>query len=291
MFSSALVLKTFDQVRSTLQSVDVHLKVHRHRIKKFAPHVKIHIEKGDYIVKTAENGEQLEESLRLRFDIFHREYMNSKRRVGIDIDRLDFLCDHILIFSRTEKRVVGTYRLLSSHFVDKFYSEAEFSMNGLLQESGAKLELGRACIEKDHRNGVVINLLWRGIASYIAKTESKYLFGCASVKTLDVATAAMIYRYLASKRALDFNYGIVPTKKFRAATFNEKLTEVREFGGELSDDFMQEQIPALFQSYLKMGAKVGGEPAFDKDFHCIDFLTLLKVDEMNPLFLRRYVTG
>jgi putative hemolysin len=47
--------------------------------------------------------------------------------------------------------------------------------------------------------------------------------------------------------------------------------------------------PSLIGAYLQLGAKICGEPAYDPDFKCADFLTLLDikdldVDFMNTLF-------
>ena len=48
------------------------------------------------------------------------------------------------------------------------------------------------------------------------------------------------------------------------------------------------KIPALLGSYFKAGAKLAGEPAIDREFHCIDFLTVLKIEDMSPAFKGKY---
>jgi putative hemolysin len=44
----------------------------------------------------------------------------------------------------------------------------------------------------------------------------------------------------------------------------------------------------LLKSYLKFGAKIASVPAFDKDFDCVDVLTVLKKDEMTNSLARRF---
>ncbi len=47
-------------------------------------------------------------------------------------------------------------------------------------------------------------------------------------------------------------------------------------------------IPALFGSYLRAGAKVALEPALDRDFQCLDYLTVLRLNQLTESFEKRY---
>lgn len=281
------VRKTIENVKSAFQKLDTKLQLHRHKISDFKPHITFEFERGDYLVKTAQNGEELEACLRLRFDVFHREGMDVDQEHGVDVDKLDFMCDHLMIIDRrSESKVIGTYRLNCTKFTSEYYSAGEFNLGTLLDGEGVKLELGRACIEKDSRNGVVITLLWRAVAQYLIATESTILFGCASVKTMDLDETARVYKYLENRGHLDLTKGVHPTKKFlfpnlRDAIQNLVLTEEEE-------KKVEENIPPLFKSYLRMNAKVLGEPALDRDFICVDFLTVLKVSDLNPVFMKKY---
>ncbi len=285
------VRKTLGNVKgnfkSAFQKLDTKLQLHRHKVRDFKPNLSFEFERGDYLVKTATNGEDLEACLRLRFEVFHREFMSVEREIGVDVDKLDFVCDHLMIIDRrVENKVIGTYRLNCSKFTNEYYSAGEFELRDLLAGPTAKLELGRACIDKEHRNGVIITLLWRAIAQYLLATESSLLFGCASVKTMDVHETAMMYKYLEKHGHLDLSYGVEPTKKFFFPELRETIKAL-----SLTDEDekkIQETIPPLFKSYLRMNAKVLGLPALDRDFSCIDFLTVLKVSDLNPLFTKKY---
>jgi putative hemolysin len=283
----AAVKKTFVKVKTQLEKIDARIRLHHHKIGQFKSNVSFEFERGGFIVKTAENGEELERCLKLRYEVFHREYRDKKRKIGIDIDKLDFLCDHLMIIEKTSLEVIGTYRLNCSKFTQKFYSAGEFKIDKILNQPGTKLELGRACIAKPYRTGSVLNLLWRAIADYLVRTESQYLFGCASVKTTDKRESAIIYEHLRQKGHLDPDYDVVPTRKYRMSGL---VPLAEELAVTASDEVRAaaEKIPPLFLSYLKMGVRVCGEPALDKDFQCIDFLTLLKMEELHPIFLRKY---
>ncbi len=284
---SVAVRKTLGNVKSVFQKLDTKLQLHRHKVRDFKPHISFEFERGDYLVKTAQNGEDPEACLRLRFDVFFREGMQVDREEGVDVDKLDFICDHLMIIDRrSEAKVIGTYRLNCNKFTSEYYSEGEFKLNALIEGNDTKLELGRACIDKDSRNGVVIALLWRAIAQYLGATESKFLFGCASVKTMDLAETATMYKYLEKHGHLDLSYGVVPTKKFLFPDLTKTLATTSLT--EAQEKEIEENIPALFKSYLRMNAKVLGEPALDRDFSCIDFLTVLKVSDLNPVFMKKY---
>ena len=282
------VMKKIGNVKVALEKVSSEMKLHHYKIRNFEPNITFEFERGNYLVKTATDGAELEECLKLRFEVFHREYMNKKRTIGVDIDKLDYICDHLVIKDKRTNRVIGTYRLNSSKFTNTFYSASEFNMAKLLELEGNKLELGRACIDKDHRNGVIIALLWRGIASYMQLSETKHMFGCGSIKTMDPLQTGLVTKYMIDHGHLTKEYGVSPTKKYTVKQLGKVLEYIESNPYEYDEVEIAKLIPTLFQSYLKMGAKVCGEPAIDRDFHCIDFLILLKVEEIADIFKGKY---
>ena len=47
-------------------------------------------------------------------------------------------------------------------------------------------------------------------------------------------------------------------------------------------------VPALFRSYLALGARVCGPPAIDRVFKTIDWLVALNVDQIDPATYRTF---
>lgn len=277
-----------NSVRSAIEKADVELKLHRYRVKNFRPNVQFEFARGHFLVKTARTGDDLEQCLKLRFDVFHTEYIKTKRSYGIDVDALDFDCDHLMVIDQRSGQVVGTYRLNSSLFTDSFYSELEFKMDEVLDLQGPHLELGRACIDTAHRSGMVIALLWRGIAEYIRQTGTRVLFGCSSIKTIDALEIALVTKHLRDEGFLTGKFNVTTTKKFKAnqlAKMLEYLDEKPEIYRKIDVSHL---IPPLFNSYLKMGAKLCGEPALDREFSCIDFLTVIPTSAFNSTIKNRY---
>ncbi|MDD3103128.1 MAG: GNAT family N-acetyltransferase [Candidatus Cloacimonetes bacterium] len=249
------------------------------RMKNFSAHIPIRIEKKNFIVKTADSREELYTALKLRHDIFLDELLKKRRRSGLDKDRFDKLCDHLIIIDKRTNKMIGTYRLQSSLFTKKWYTAKEFHMKHIKKLPGTKLELGRACVHPDFRNGVTIALLWEGITAYIEASDTNYLFGCSSIKTMNKEEIREIYHYLSSQGHMLDLHKLRPRTKFRVPGFKRQLR--RNPSHKLSLELNhRELIPSLLFSYLKAGAKVCGAPALDKSFKCIDFLTLLSADEI-----------
>ena len=114
------------------------------------------------------------------------------------------------------------------------------------------------------------------------------LFGCSSIKINNVTSASIIYKYLQDQGHLMSENLAIPTKPFRMNDFQEVFSNI---GDELSPIYQAEAeklIPSLLKAYLKFGAKVAGEPAFDKDFDCVDFLTIMKKNEIMETLGRRF---
>ena len=286
-----LVKKTLGKVKKSVyavQELEAQFQMLHHKVKKFRPHVEFEFEKGNYIVQTARNGHDLEECLRLRFEVFHREMLKSKRRIGVDIDKIDFLCDHLIIREKRTGKVIGTYRMNCSRFTDVLYSAGEFDLSKVVKLPGVILELGRACINREHRTGPVMSLLWRGISEYISHTQSEYLIGCTSVKTFDLFEAASAYKYLQDKGHLNLGFDVHPIGKFKSPSFNRVLQTIEKSDHPFDYEEAKKILPPLLFLYIKAGAKICGEPAFDEDFSCIDFFTLLPVKEVTGQVSRKY---
>lgn len=279
---------SFSRVSSTIHSI---YQMRLNKVHKFKPKVEILTEVGPYILKTVSNAEELKTALKLRYEVFHREMMEKKQPTGIDVDAFDFFCDHLIIINKKTSEMIGTYRLNCSQFSENFYSTQEFDTSRILAQPGGKIELGRACIHKDFRNGFTISLLWRGIAEYMTATNSQILFGCASVKTTSPREAALMYRHFTEEGRMNPDYFAPPTLAYRMPELD---LWIRYFKGPLTDAEKAEVkklLPPLCRAYLRVGAFVGGEPAWDTEFKCIDFLTILHREDLNRILWKKYKLG
>lgn len=258
----------------------------KRRMQNFRAHIPIRIEKKNFIVKTADSKEELNAALKLRHDVFLDELLKKRRRSGLDKDKFDKLCDHLIIIDKRTGMMIGTYRIQSSLYGKKWYTATEFHMKHIKKLPGTKLELGRACVHPDHRNGVTIALLWEGITTYMEASDTNYLFGCSSIKTTDRDEIKQIYHYLNQNGHLSHEHRVRPKGKFLVPGMKRQL-KAQSFAEIQPNVKMKDMIPSLLASYLKVGAKVCGSPALDRNFKCIDFLTLLDVSSMETQRIRK----
>lgn len=261
------------------------LRMHQERGQRISPKVPILLETDQFILKTIDTVEDRTRVFRLRYQVFHRELMNKRLPFGFDIDAFDFKCDHLAIIDRASGEVIGTYRMLCSLFVDRFYSADEFDLSAIYGLKGVKLELGRACVDERFRNGAVLGLLWRGIGEYVRKTGAEYLLGCSSVHTMESDDLRCLTQHLRTKGHFAEAQWCPTLPAFEWVEAGEKAptadVEAR----------VKHLFPQLLASYLRAGAKVCGGPAIDRAMKCSDYLTLLKISDMNPSFAKRYEVG
>lgn len=266
-------------------------KTFRFRIRTYRPHINIMEENSRFIIKTVENGSELMEVLKLRYEVFYSEYVGEVTDdgvPGIDVDKFDILFDHLAIIDKKTDKPVGTYRLNCTKFNDKFYSAKEFKMKSIKDLQGEKIELGRACVHPDYRNGATISALWKGLGAYMNATGSRYMFGCSSIHADDSFQMALIHHW--AKEYMDSDHSEVrPRKKFRDQKFAATLEKTAEDRFAPFREAAVNLVPPLLLSYLKAGGSICGTPAQDKAFRCYDYLTLIDREKMDKGFVRKFL--
>ena len=91
------------------------------------------------------------ECQRLRYLVFNCELgegLDSSDRTGLDRDRFDFICDHLMVRDAATGKLAGTYRMQSGYRARGnlgYYGEELFDFGPFEEMRGEVLELGRAC--------------------------------------------------------------------------------------------------------------------------------------------------
>lgn len=160
---------------------------------------------------------------------------------------------------RASGAIVGTYRMNCTLFSDRFYSEQEFDLRDLMAGSGTKIELGRACIHPNHRNGLVINLLWRGIAEYMGRTEADMLFGCATVMSEDPIKIAKLIQYLREEKISEHPDTCAPQPNSQLPGLAKALQNSQALS-EAEREEAKRLLPSLCHAYIRAGAWLAENP-------------------------------
>ncbi len=202
----------------------------------------------------------------------------SSYSTGMDKDQFDYVCDHLIVEDRSSTEVVGTYRMQSGIEARRhwgFYSAQEFNFTPYERVEDQVLELGRASIDRDHRSSEVLTLLWRGITRYCTSYGLRYLIGCSSLNSQNPAEGWAIYEQLSPFLA-------APEFRTKPAAFCA-LPIANGLSGN------PPRIPKLLKTYIGLGARICGEPAWDREFGTIDFLTLLDLQQLTPAARNRFL--
>ncbi len=269
------------------QSIQNYYQLRSFNLYKFKAKIQIQNDLGPYQISTANTIEELKEAFALRFSVFHREFVGKSSLWGMDVDDFDFDCDHIVIKEKRSNKIVGTYRLRCSALTNKFYFSKQFELAAILQHPGVKVEIGRACIHKDYRQGIVMSLLWKGIADYVAASDANLVFGCASINSDDPRDAALLTQYFDEQGRINRGFMAQPTPVHTMPFLSFYREELRGSLTETQRETARDLLPQLCKSILNTGAFIGGEPSWDPDFRCLDFLTILHREDLNRSLWKR----
>lgn len=230
-------------------------------------------------VTLAHDETEVREAQRLRYRVFGEELGARLPSAAerLDRDLFDPWCHHVLVREEHGGEVVGTCRILTpttARRIGGLYSDNEFDLTRLLHLRPRMAEVGRSCVHPDWRTGSTIGLLWQGIASFMKQQGHDYLVGCASMSMADGGhLAASVYQRLAARHLSPIEWRVRPRCPLPLAAL-----DTRRAG----------EAPALIRAYLRLGAYIGGEPAWDPDFNCADLFILLPLARMNPRHARHF---
>jgi len=216
----------------------------------------------------------------LRFQVFNLELnegLAHSYTTGLDADPFDAVCDHLLVEHTPSQQIVGTYRLQMGTSAAKnlgYYCEQEFQFGIYEPLRNQIVELGRACVHRQHRNLFVLGLLWKGIADYATQRGGRYLIGCSSLTSQDPAGGASTYTELCRNHLADPQWRTDPLPSHECPL--DAITEEPV------------SIPKLLRAYMTVGAKICGPPALDRQFKTIDFLTLVDIEALTPAARERF---
>jgi putative hemolysin len=212
---------------------------------------------------------------RLRHDTFAAEFPRmSSLEQGRDTDEFDDHCDHLVVRHEASRQIVGTYRMMPPECaaaVGGRFGDRTFDLSPLRDLEADLVEVGRACVHPDHRNGAVISLVWAGIAGYMRENGRRRLGGCAWVRP-DEAPA--IWAYAQGDHLAPDAYRVRPRHRLA----DGPLPAVEPV-----------KPPPLLHGYLRLGGWICGEPGLDRDAGVAAFYVLLDLQQMTPRYRRHFL--
>ncbi len=244
-----------------------------------------------FTVDWARCEEDVRAAQRLRYRVFARE-MGARlvpppgTTAGLDVDRFDAYCDHLLVRATDfgdgagggGGAVVGTYRLLSpaqARRAGGYYGDAEFDLRPLAALRPRAVELGRSCVDAGWRHGGVIMVMWTALCRYMVRHQLDTMIGCASISLADGLPAALaLWEQLRHTHLAEAPWRVTP---WRGLPMSASAPSVRP------------EAPPLIKGYLRCGARVLGPPALDPAFNTADLPMMLRLAEMAPRYRRHFL--
>lgn len=274
------------------------------------PHSQLLDQSGDYQVLLAHANQiphSLQEIGRLRELTFRQA--GEGTGLELDLDPFDDHYEHIFVWHRERRDIVGAYRLTRTEPVFQRFGVRGLYTHTLFHYSpeffrrlGPAIELGRSFVRPEYqREYAPLTLLWKGIARYAARhAEAPVLFGAVSVSDdYHSSSRTLIVEYLRRQSDPGSLRKLARARNpFRSPFLGsqelKRLAEVLRSPEALSAGISEMEgpgrgIPVLLRQYLKLGAQV-------IDFHvdrgfanALDCLVLVDLRNTERATLRRFM--
>ncbi len=253
---------------------------------------------GALEIRLATTKKDIRKAQRLRYKVFFDDRNASADRkanlVRRDICRFDRVCDHLLVidhanrnrFGRPKPKVVGTYRLLRQDIAEQnfgFYTAQEFEIRPLLERHSGKrfLELGRSCVLPEYRSKRTLELLWRGIWTYVKHHQIDVMIGCASFEGVNQLKLALPLSFL--------HRNALASDIWRASPLQKCFTPMNILDSSSIDTRRAiASLPPLIKGYLRCGARVGDGAVVDHQFGTTDVLIVMPVADIDPRYIDHF---
>ena len=251
------------------------------------------IKNDRYEVRLAKTQDEIIAAQKLRYQVFFIEDgatpTDQVRAECRDFDEFDAYCDHLLAIDLTagsnpEDYVIGTYRLMrkgGAKAAGHWYSQSEFNVEKFNNYDGEVLELGRACVKKEYRTKIVMQMLWNGLAAYMFDHEIKLMFGCGSFLGTDMDKYKQSLSYLYYNHVADGDLAIdaiTKDKRDYPILPREEVNDLEAF----------KQLPTMVRGYVRIGCKVSRSIFVDWGFNCFDVCIIFETDKLKKSYLEHY---
>ena len=239
----------------------------------YKPKITFCIDKGNFIVKTAESKEELIGAFHLRHNVFYKERKKETGPPQLKIDDFDIYGDQMIVINKKNNQVVGAFRLILSESekdVKNFSLREYWNIDAFIKKlKGNITEMEWACMDKNIRDTQAIYYLWLGMVRYFRLTQSRYLCGRVDILNSSAEECAHFYKTFSEQKITQYKMGekpsVYPNPAYAIKNFDTLLSKAR------ADKKYLLKVSRLFSWYLKMGAKIYGPPMFDSKANTYDF--------------------
>ncbi|MCB0764715.1 MAG: lysophospholipid acyltransferase family protein [Flavobacteriales bacterium] len=233
---------------------------------------------------------------------------------ALDLDEFDLYYDHLFLWDREKKRLVGAYRIGDGRRIMErygkrgFYTTTLFRMDRPMERVLRRsFELGRSFVVKEYqRHRLPLFMLWRGLLLHItANPDQKYLIGPVSIsgsysrfsRTL-IMEFVRLHHYdeaMAQYVRPKHRFRVKSDKTDSDALLEASKADLKKLDRLIADvDPNETAIPVLLKKYLLLNARIIGfnrDPRFNDALDGLMVLDLTKLPERTLEDLRKGMDG
>jgi putative hemolysin len=227
----------------------------------------------------------------------------------IDLDEFDSYYDHLFVWRKSQREIVGAYRLgMTDSILRKFgkkglYTSTLFDFqNGFFSRIGPALELGRSFVRLQCQGtSNALPLLWKGIGQFVLRNpQCKILFGPVSISSnYNPISQHMMVTYLQQNHLTqEISRLLKPKAPFKPSRIYPrnpapvcfKVKDLEELSELISDiETDRKRVPMLLKHYLRLGGKIAGFNVDSNFSNVLDGLIVVDLTKTERRILERFV--
>lgn len=224
-----------------------------------------------------------------------------------DLDAFDAHYEHLFLWHRTRREIVGAYRLgfvdriLPQQDVAGLYTRTLFRFDaGLFAHTGPAIELGRSFVHPDWQKSFQpLRLLWAGIAAVLAREpQIRYLFGPVSISPCYSLAARRLIASALSRHHADAHLQTLISPLHPLAAPREAAAH-RHVVSALADTRLLSRViarlergrglPVLMRHYLELNGRFAGFNVDDSFGGTLDGLVFVDIARIPPRTLQHFL--
>ncbi|MFM2390198.1 MAG: hypothetical protein RLZZ437_1753 [Pseudomonadota bacterium] len=233
--------------------------------------------KGRYTARLADSAADIRAAKTLRYQCFVAGRPADCAQ-GIDEDRFDAQCQHMLVEEAGSGALACTYRLMflaSGAQIQLSYAAQSYDLTVLSALPHPFLELGRFCIAPGRTpDADLLRVAWGAMARLVDQHGIGLLFGCSSFAGADPARHHDALQALARKHLAPAH--LRPLRKHAETV--DYATNLTDFDPKSA----LAQTPPLLRTYLMMGGWVSDHAVVDPALDTLHVFTGLPIASIPP---------
>ena len=220
----------------------------------------------------------------------------------IDLDEFDLYYDHLFLWDREKRRLVGAYRIGDGQKIIPRYGKRGFYLSTLFKMDRAmdrvlrrSFELGRSFVALEYqRHRLPLFILWRGLLIHITShPDHQFLIGPVSISSnYSHFSRALIMAYV-EKHHYDADLAalVKPRNRFKVkqdaegsqALVQASATDLKKLDRLIAEvDPNESAMPVLLKKYLLLNAKIIGFNSDPRFNDALDGLMVLDLSKVPP---------